>query len=140
DRWAIEERGVPSLELMEHAGAGLATWAAAMAPAGRIVVVAGKGNNGGDGLVAADVLRGDGREVDVLLAGEPGEFSGDAAVILERLGKPEPVELSAGGAIAADATLVIDALLGTGASGEPRGTVAAAIEAIRNSGVAVLAV
>ncbi len=139
DSWAIEEQGVPSLELMEHAGAGLATCAAEMAPEGRIVVVAGKGNNGGDGLVAAGALRGDGREVDVLLAGEPGDFSGDAAVMLERLGKPAPVELSAGGAISPDATLVIDALLGTGASGEPRGAVAAAIEAIRNSGVPVLA-
>ena len=74
DSWAIEERGVPSLELMEHAGAGLATCAAEIAPEGRIVVVAGKGNNGGDGLVAAGALRGDGREVDVLLAGEPGRL------------------------------------------------------------------
>ncbi len=138
DRWAIEERKVPSLQLMEHAGAGLAACAAAMAPEGRIVVVAGKGNNGGDGLVAAAVLRGDGRDVDVLLAAGPGEFSGDAAVMLKRLDDPAPAEL-AGDAIAADAALVIDALLGTGASGEPRGAVAAAIEAIRNSGVAVLA-
>jgi NAD(P)H-hydrate epimerase len=139
DRWAIEERGAPSLELMEQAGAGLAACAAAMAPEGRIVVVAGKGNNGGDGLVAAGVLRGDGRDVDVLLAGGPGDFSGDGAVMLERLGKPAPVELSAASGIPDDATLVIDALLGTGASGEPRGAVAAAIEAIRNSRVAVLA-
>jgi len=139
DRWAIEERGVASLELMEQAGAGLAAAATAMAPEGRIVVVAGKGNNGGDGLVAARALRGDGREVEVLLVGEPGDLSRDAAVMLERLGEPAPVGLSAGEGIPADASLVIDALLGTGASGEPRGAVAAAIEAIRNSGVEVLA-
>jgi len=84
---------------MEQAGAGLAACAAAMAPEGRIVVVAGKGNNGGDGLVAAGVLRGDGRDVDVLLAGEPGEFSGDAAVVLKRLAGDAPVELSAAAGI-----------------------------------------
>jgi NAD(P)H-hydrate repair Nnr-like enzyme with NAD(P)H-hydrate epimerase domain len=45
--------------------------ASAMAPEGRIVVLAGKGNNGGDGLVAARLLAADGRDVDVLLAGGP---------------------------------------------------------------------
>jgi NAD(P)H-hydrate epimerase len=138
DRWAIERQGVPALELMERAGEGLARVAAAMAPEGRIVVVVGKGNNGGDGLVAARLLRAGGREVDVLAAGEPGEFSGDARANLERLAEPAPLELS-GDAIAADAALVIDALLGTGASGAPRGSVARAIEAIRAGGAAVLA-
>ena len=57
DRWAIEERGVPSLDLMERAGEGLAAVVARHAPGGRIVVVCGKGNNGGDGLVAARLLR-----------------------------------------------------------------------------------
>jgi NAD(P)H-hydrate epimerase len=137
DRWAIDQQGVPSLELMEHAGEGLAGMAAAMAPDGRIVVIAGKGNNGGDGLVAARLLRAGSRDVDVLLAGEPGEFAGDAAVMFERLGDPAPLALGAG--IATDATLVIDALLGTGATGAPRGSIAAAIELIAGSGVAVLA-
>jgi NAD(P)H-hydrate epimerase len=137
DSWASGDRGVPSLDLMERAGAGLAAVAAAMAPEGRIAVFAGKGNNGGDGLVAARLLRADGRDVDVLLAGEPGEFSGDARSNLERLSGPEPLALSA--AIAAGTTLVIDALLGTGASGAPRGGVAKAIEAIGACGVPVLA-
>jgi len=137
DSWASGDRGVPSLDLMERAGAGLAAVAAAMAPEGRIAVFAGKGNNGGDGLVAARLLRADGRDVDVLLAGEPGEFSGDARSNLERLSGPEPLALSA--AIAAGTTLVIDALLGTGASGAPRGGVAEAIEAIGACGVPVLA-
>jgi NAD(P)H-hydrate epimerase len=142
DSWAIQSAGVPSLELMEHAGEGLAGMASAMAPEGRIVVLAGKGNNGGDGLVAARLLAAEGRDVDLLLAGGPAEFSGDAATMLERLGEARPREFGAaedGGAIAEDATLVIDALLGTGASGAPRGAVAAAIEAILRSGVAVLA-
>ena len=72
DSWAITEQGVPSLELMESAGRGLGDMAAAMAPNGRIVVVAGRGNNGGDGLVAARLLRDAGRDVDVLLAGGAG--------------------------------------------------------------------
>jgi len=137
DSWASRDRGVPSLELMERAGAGLAAVAAAMAPEGRIAVFAGKGNNGGDGLVAARLLRADGREVDVVLAGEAGEFSGDARANLERLAGPEPLTL--GSPIAGGTTLVIDALLGTGATGAPRGRVAEAIEAIRACGVTVLA-
>ena len=67
DRWAIEERGIPSLTLMERAGEGLARVIAEHVPAGRIAVVCGKGNNGGDGVVAARLLRQAGREVDVLL-------------------------------------------------------------------------
>jgi NAD(P)H-hydrate epimerase len=139
DRDAIEDRGVPSLDLMEHAGEGLAGMAAAMAPEGRIVVVAGKGNNGGDGFVAARMLRDRGRDVDVLVAGGTDGLSADAAANLARLGDPAPVALSDVSEIAPDATLVIDALLGTGASGAPRGPVAAAIELIRARGVAVLA-
>jgi NAD(P)H-hydrate epimerase len=139
DSWAIDRQGVPSLELMEHAGEGLAGMAAAMAPDGRIVVVAGKGNNGGDGLVVARLLRAGGRDVDVLLAGEPGELSPDAAAMLERLGEPAPRAL-AGAVLPDDTTLVIDALLGTGATGAPRGVVAAAIELIAGSAAAVLAV
>jgi len=137
DSWASGDGGVPALDLMERAGAGLAAVAAAMAPEGRIAVVAGKGNNGGDGLVAARLLRADGRDVDVLLAGEGAEFSGDARWNLERLPGPEPVAL--GSAIASGTTLVIDALLGTGASGAPRGRVAEAIETIGACGVPVLA-
>ena len=88
-------------------------------------------------MVAARRLRADGREVDVLLAGEPGEFSGDARANLERLPGPAPLALASG--IAAGTTLVVDALLGTGATGAPRGSVAVAIEAICASGVPVLA-
>jgi hydroxyethylthiazole kinase-like uncharacterized protein yjeF len=137
DAWAIAEQGVPPHELMERAGVGLAGVAAAMAPDGRIAVAVGKGNNGGDGLVAARHLRAGGREVDVLLAAGSDEFSGDARANLERLTGPAPQPLTSG--IAADTALVIDALLGTGASGAPRGPVAAAIEAICARGVAVLA-
>ena len=138
DAWAIGRQGVPSIELMERAGAGLADAVASMAAeSGRIVVIAGKGNNAGDGFVAARALRSAGRVVDVLAAGGLSGFSGDAATNLERLGGAAPLPLEHG--IAADAVLVIDALLGTGASGAPRGEILAAIEAIRAWGGPVLA-
>ena len=57
ERFAIEQRGIAASELMERAGAGLARVVAERAPAGPIAVVCGKGNNGGDGLVAARLLR-----------------------------------------------------------------------------------
>jgi NAD(P)H-hydrate epimerase len=137
DAWAINDRGVPSLELMERAGASLAGFAAELAPVGPIVVVAGKGNNGGDGLVAARLLRDGGREVDVLFAGSPDELTGDARANLERLPGPPPHTLDDG--IRADAGLIIDALLGTGATGEPYGAIADAIDAIEACPAPVLA-
>ena len=57
DRWAIEEQGVPGLDLMERAGAGVARAVEVHAADGPAVVVCGKGNNGGDGLVVARLLR-----------------------------------------------------------------------------------
>jgi len=137
DAWAIEQRGVPSLELMERAGTGLANLAVELAPSGPIVVVAGKGNNGGDGLVAARLLRDGGREVDVLFAGEPEGLTADAQANLERLPGPAPEALM--GELRDDAALVIDALLGTGATGEPRGAIGEAIDRINASGAPVLA-
>ncbi|MEA2389228.1 MAG: ADP-dependent NAD(P)H-hydrate dehydratase / NAD(P)H-hydrate epimerase, partial [Thermoleophilaceae bacterium] len=73
DAWAIEEQGVPSIDLMERAGAGLARAVAAVAGDGPIRVLCGKGNNGGDGLVAARLLREEGRAVDALAVGDLGE-------------------------------------------------------------------
>ncbi len=85
DRWAINEQGVPSLELMEHAGIGVARAVEELAPDGPVAVLCGKGNNGGDGLVAARLLREAGREVEVLIAGSPQELQGDARENLLRL-------------------------------------------------------
>ena len=135
DAWAIEERGMASLELMERAGAGLAALAAELAGEGRIVVVAGKGNNAGDGLVAARLLRAAGREVEVVFAEGPSALTGDAAANLERLPGERPTLLTSD---IAPAALVIDALLGTGATGAPRGQIAVAIAAIRDCGAAVV--
>ena len=107
---------------MERAGAGLADVAARWRPTGRIAVVAGKGNNGGDGLVAARLLRERGRDVDVLLAGDADELRGDARANLERLPGAAPAPFARRSR--SGAALVVDALLGTGFAGEPRGAVA----------------
>src|SRR6478672_5987462 len=84
DRWAIQEQRVPSLQLMETAGRAVAGAAAEVAGAGRAAVVCGKGNNGGDGLVAARALREMGFEVDALLLAPGDQLSEDARANLER--------------------------------------------------------
>jgi NAD(P)H-hydrate epimerase len=120
DRWAIEERGVPSADLMETAGTALAEAVAALSPQGTVRIVCGKGNNGGDGHVAARHLRGMGFEVETvdLWADEvPGD--------LDRW--------------LADSGAVVDAIFGTGFSGAPREPAASAIEAINRCGAPVIA-
>jgi len=128
DKWAIETRGVPSLELMEHAGEGLAHVVSQTAPAGRVAVVCGKGNNGGDGLVAARLLRQAGREVEVLTLWPEEWMQGDAGEQLRRLPGPKPVRFEA--ERLGRAHVIVDALLGTGFEGVPREPVDAAIDAI----------
>jgi NAD(P)H-hydrate epimerase len=128
DAWAIEECGIPSLELMENAGGALADLVDARAPSGRIAIVCGKGNNGGDGLVAARWLRGRDREVDVLLLGPGEELTGDARVNLERLTGEEPRLFTS--EVLNGAAVIVDAIFGTGFSGEPRGQSADAVASI----------
>jgi hydroxyethylthiazole kinase-like uncharacterized protein yjeF len=169
DRWAIDEQGVPSLDLMERAGIGVARAVERLAPDGLVTVLCGKGNNGGDGLVAARLLREAGREVAILTTGPPGELGGDARENLLRLPGPPPTQLGSeaagGGGPRAPAVLgetslstphiymppevvehlrdssaVVDALLGTGFAGEPRGIVAEAIDAVNATGAPVVSV
>ncbi len=137
DEWAIGERGIPSLELMERAGEGLASLTAELVPDGRIAIVCGKGNNGGDGLVAARLLRDRGREVEVLLLGPADELRGDAQASLKRLPGAAPAEFRAESLDGAAG--VVDAILGTGFSGTPREPAAGAIEAINAAAVPVIA-
>jgi ADP-dependent NAD(P)H-hydrate dehydratase / NAD(P)H-hydrate epimerase len=137
DAWAIEQRGVPSLDLMERAGVGLAHVVARNAPAGRIAIVCGKGNNGGDGLVAARILRQAGRNVQVLAVWPVETLRGDAAAQLERLPGDAPVPFEAGRLDGAHA--VVDALLGTGSTGAPRDPAGAVIEAINATSARVIA-
>jgi len=132
DRWAIEQRGVPSLDLMERAGAGLTRLIESVVPDGPIAVVCGKGNNGGDGLVAARLLRDGGREVTVLATGDLDDSTPDARANVQRLPGDGPRPFAAG-ALDGHAGFV-DALLGTGFSGEPRGGAAEAIVALNATG------
>jgi hydroxyethylthiazole kinase-like uncharacterized protein yjeF len=128
DRWAIETRGIPALELMERAGEGLARVVAERAPAGRIAIVCGKGNNGGDGLVAARLLRQAGREVEVLVVWPTEWLRDDAAEQLGRLPGPAPEPFDA--ERLGRAHVIVDAVLGTGFEGAPREPVDAVIEAM----------
>jgi ADP-dependent NAD(P)H-hydrate dehydratase / NAD(P)H-hydrate epimerase len=137
DRWAIEERGTPSLELMEAAGTAVAEAVAGLAPQGPIRVVCGKGNNGGDGFVAARVLAGMGFEVEALLLWPGEELRGDAEVNYKRFGG-EAVEGDLGSRLAGSGA-VVDAIFGTGFSGAPREPAAAAIAAINECGAPVVA-
>ena len=84
DAWAIEDCGIPSLELMEAAGRGLAEVALAIARPGPARIVCGKGNNGGDGIVAARHLAVAGLETELLLLWPADQLSADAAANLER--------------------------------------------------------
>ena len=128
DAWAIETKGIPSLELMERAGEGLARVVAEHVPAGRIAVVCGKGNNGGDGFVAARLLRQAGRDVDVLALWAAQWLSEDARAMLAKL--PGDGAGAYDAARLAKAHGLVDALLGTGSTGAPKDPVAGAIEAI----------
>jgi NAD(P)H-hydrate epimerase len=127
DRWAIQERGIPSLTLMERAGSGLALEVDRVARRGPVAIVCGKGNNGGDGFVAARLLYELGRTVRVLRLAEPQSYRGDAAENMRRLeGMHEPFTADA----LAGAAVIVDAIFGTGFDGEPRGVAKDAIEAI----------
>ncbi len=137
DRWAIEQQGVPSLDLMEAAGAAVAEAIAGLAPQGPIRVVCGKGNNAGDGFVAARLLVAMGFAVEVLLLWPAAELGGDAAVNLERVEAEEVGDNL--DARLADSGAVVDAIFGTGFAGAPRQPAAAAIAAINRCGVPVVA-
>src|SRR5437899_192800 len=128
DRRSSDDFGVPSLLLMENAGAAVARAAIAMLgeARGRVVIVAGRGNNGGDGLVAARHLHAAGHEVRVTLAGPEDRVQGDAQANLEmvrRAGVPLDVVESAPERF--DGELSHDGLLGTGLKGGVKGRAAA---------------
>ena len=149
DRHAIAELGIPGATLMENAGRGAAESIIAALPelgaprrGARVVVVCGKGGNGGDGFVVARWLKRRGALPSVLLAFPPAEIGGDARLKLEEMRRSgiRPLRLADGAASAlARAHVVVDALLGTGSRGSPEGSVARAIELINASGRPVVA-
>jgi ADP-dependent NAD(P)H-hydrate dehydratase / NAD(P)H-hydrate epimerase len=147
DRVTSERFGVPSLTLMENAGAAVADFVAARYPdAKRIAVICGKGNNGGDGFVAARKLQGMGREVRVVLLASPHDLRGDAAEMFKKM-KLAPLvvtsheDLRSGKAQGAfDGDLLVDALLGTGFRPPVSGLYAEAISAMNSKDVPTVAV
>ena len=152
DRLTTERLGIPSLQLMENAGQGVADayWrtTAWLGPTERsISVLCGKGNNGGDGFVVARLLQGDPgdaiaqmfkKHVRVVLFGAPGELRGDAASNFDRwrevggeiiLVQDEPAwESARSEVLSSDA--IVDALFGTGFHGVASGAVGRAIRDI----------
>ena len=147
DRYAIETLGVPGIVLMENAGRQIAEAARAMV-AGRanprVLVLAGPGNNGGDGFVAARHLALDGVRAEVVLLAPPEKIVGDAGTnlrILQAMGlalrtlAPEAeAAVRELGPLLAEADLVVDGLLGTGTRGKVREPFASVIRAVNDAG------
>ncbi len=129
--------GTPGITLMENAGRAVADAACRTLQGRSVVVVAGPGNNGGDGFVAARILADRGHTVRVSFVGDKGRLKGDAATAAGRWrGRVEATEPAAikGG------EFVIDALFGAGLDRAVEGLPRAMIEAINARGSAVLAV
>jgi hydroxyethylthiazole kinase-like uncharacterized protein yjeF len=151
DRRTAEEFGVGSDELMERAGAAVARFCLRQyEAAGRVTVLCGKGNNGGDGLVAARYLSRRGRSVRVLLTGQESDFKGEAAgamrglrsempeILVEEL-RPETFERQTEEALG-EAELIIDAIVGTGFKPPLRGFAATLRDRVAAARVPVVAV
>ncbi len=152
DRATSERHGVHSLTLMENAGTAVANFVRELWPnASRIVVVCGRGNNGGDGFVAARRLHGAGKVVEVLLLGSPDGLKPDAAKMLARV-PLRPIALTSLDDVVREYTrslsgadLIVDAIFGTGYHPRPEPTperklAEAAISAINSSSAPVLSV
>jgi NAD(P)H-hydrate epimerase len=136
DRLAVAA-GVPSIKLMENAGAAVADAVDANYPFAVVVVLCGPGNNGGDGYCAAVNLRERGYRVRVVSLVPPETLKGDAAEMARRWGKPI---LPLDGTVFKGATLIIDALFGAGLSRPLDGDAADAVRAANASGLPILAV
>jgi len=147
DRTTSQRFGVPSLTLMENAGTAVADFVVSQyQSAERIGVICGKGNNGGDGFVAARKLHGAGRGVRVVLLAEPSELRGDAAEMFSKLPLPPLIvrssdELKQEQARAVfESEVLLDAILGTGFKPPVSGLYAEAIRLLNASSAPVVAV
>ena len=132
------QAGTPGVALMERAGRAVADAAATLAPfAGKILIICGPGNNGGDGFVAARVLAGRGYRISLILMGERYRLQGDARLVAEMwdgaIGRAHDFDTS-------DADLIIDALFGAGLSRDIDGEAAELVALMNNSGKPMLAV
>jgi NAD(P)H-hydrate epimerase len=152
DQRAIDDYGMSGLVLMENAGRGCVDELISLGVSGPVVIACGKGNNGGDGFVIARHLDNRGFEVRVLHFGDAVELKGDALANYNILvSAAVPIEQFAGTPLDADAlerihsclasaNLIVDALLGTGATGAPREPLATAIRLINDAAAPKLAI
>jgi NAD(P)H-hydrate epimerase len=147
DRVTTEKFGVPSLTLMENAGAAVAEHALRFwHPGKRMVVICGKGNNGGDGFAVARLLGEKKKHVEVVLLTDPAELKGDAAIMYGKL----PMQATVVRSIeewkservqqALTADVYVDAILGTGFKPPVSGLYAEAIAFLNASQSRVIAV
>ncbi len=149
DRVTTERYGIPSLQLMRAAAAAVSAVARQQFPrARRVTVLCGRGNNGGDGMMAARLLVEAGLDVTTLLIGSAGIPAGDAGVAWNELTNPICGRVYAVTSApeferhqeALDADLIVDALLGTGFKPPLRGMALAALNWVRASKAPILAV
>jgi len=134
DRHTIETLGVPGEVLMESAGRAVVEAVLAVRPpGGSVLVVCGKGNNGGDGLVAARHLHALGVPVRAVLVGDPDALSGDPGANLARA-RAFGVDVEAMGRRLPAADVVVDAVFGTGLDRDVEGDPAAAVRRINAAG------
>lgn len=136
DRLAVEA-GVPSLTLMETAGAAVADAISARYAPAETLVLCGPGNNGGDGFVVARLLRERGWNVRLALFGDEKRLSGDAQA-MERLWK-DAVGM-ASPAVIGEATIIVDALLGAGLDRDVEGDLAELLTAVDASGRTIVSI
>ena len=142
DRIAIERHGMSGLVLMENAGRNCAERLRSRTD-GPVAICCGKGNNAGDGFVIARHLANAGCDVTVLMSSPVGELSDDAAANHRLLALCDVATVSEVGQWATQlerAAWIVDAMLGTGASGPPRAPLDAAIEAVNHASKPVFAV
>lgn len=140
ERMTINEYGISGTVLMENAGRAVAECAASY-NAERYTVVCGKGNNGGDGCVAARHLYNMGKQVTIMMIGRPEELSGDARLNYE-IAKKIGIDIEEGlkEDTLKNSDVIIDALIGIGIKGAPRGEIKEAIISINRSGKKVVAI
>jgi len=150
DRRARDEYGIPTLLLMENAAFGITRVLEELfgpVKGRRITIIAGKGNNGGDGLAAARLLHNRGARVQVYLLSEPSSVTGDAAtnlLIVSKMGmeiySKGSFELEGLRSALTHSHVIIDAIFGTGLSSPVKGEYADVIDLINHSGRPVVAV
>ncbi len=149
DRATTERFGIPSIQLMRAASSAVAAFVREHFPiARRVTVLCGRGNNGGDGMMAARLLADAGLAVTTLLLGAPEQLAGDAAVAWTELNSPKrgKVHIVANAQAleqhinALDADLIVDAVLGTGFKPPLKGLALAAREWLQRSHAPTLAV